>query len=69
MYLCTKHSRDWCQTTGSCLDSFRNRRKWSTNASTTLNGRAYFLSSNTRRKKDVVPAYGSSASFSSAAAE
>ena len=36
---------------------------------TTLYGMAYFLSSRTLMKKEVVPAYGISASLSSAAAE
>ena len=36
---CTKQSRLWCQTTGSVRSSFLKLRKWSTRASTTLQGK------------------------------
>ena len=66
---CTKQSSAWCHTTGSVRSSRPKRTKWSTSASTTRYGSAYFLSSSTRMKKEVVPLYGISAIRSSAAAE
>ena len=59
----------WCQTTGSVRVSPSNRRKWSTIASMTRYGSAYFLSSSIRRKKLFVPLYSISARRSMAALE
>ena len=44
-------------------------RKWKTTASTTLYGRAYFLSKSILRNIDVAPLYSISANFNIAAAE
>mmetsp|Transcript_34087 Transcript_34087/g.78763 ORF Transcript_34087/g.78763 Transcript_34087/m.78763 type:complete len:217 (-) Transcript_34087:318-968(-) len=68
LYRCANTSSDWCQSTGSSGPSPRSQ-KWSTSASMTRCGRAYFLFSRTRMKRDVGPAYGISASLSSATAE